>query len=172
MDKKAIAEAVNMLIQSDQYTKLSREIVNIIERWDTRPMAYEGALKPLNALIEVGLESRAAFENLITLIEDKRKLVPIIKRVDYQRDLMRDRRARVAKALELQERSASKSFADSKAKARAAKEIQARWAEARKKFIAAKGKLSWKDRNAAANEFWAIIDRQLDENLRAARKKG
>ncbi len=171
MDRTAIVEGLNILIQADNYVPLIREITNIIERWDTHPMAYEGNLKPLNALIEVGLESREAFENLLSLAEQKRKLLPVMRRVDYQRNLMRERRARIAKALELQELTTSKSFKSAKDRDKATREIMQRWGEARKKFIAAKGKLSWKERNVATTAFWETIDTQLDDNLKAARKK-
>ena len=51
----------------DYYSKLINEMTEIIEHWDMHPMAYDGPLKPLNAMIDVGLHSREAFENLVTL---------------------------------------------------------------------------------------------------------
>lgn len=170
VDKSNVVKAVNFLIQSPNYTRLIREITDIIERWDTHPMAYGGELTILNALIDVGLESRTAFENLVSLIDSKRRLLPDIKRIDYQRDLMRERRARVNKAMELHELSGHE-LGGAADKKQFATDIQARWKKARDEFIKGKGKLSWKERNAAAQEFWDMIDRQLDENIRALRKK-
>jgi hypothetical protein len=169
-DTKRLTEAVNLLIQSDKYVMLIREITEIVERWDTHPMAYDGHLSCLNALIEIGLESRVAFENVIKLIETRRKAIPAIKRVDYQRTLMQERRARLAKALELHERS-GKAIKNSAERATLGLQIQKRWAKAKTQFIKEKGKLSWKERNAVMTEFWAEIDATLDENLRAKRKE-
>lgn len=169
-DTRVLTEAVNFLIQSDKYSMLIREITEIVERWDTHPMAYDGHLVCLNALIEIGLESRVAFENVIKLIENKRKAIPAIKRVDYQRTLMQERRARIAKALELHERS-GKAIKNTAERTTLTAQIQKRWAKAKKEYIKSKGKISWKARNAAMNEFWREIDAQLDENLRAKRKE-
>lgn len=168
VDKAKILAAVSYLIAAPNYAKLINEMTQIIERWDTHPMAYGGKLEMLNALIDVGLENRDAFEKLLRLVESKRKLVPQTKRTDYQRQLMRERRARIAKALELAEMTTGKmSTADRKAREKA---LQERWRAARDKFIADKGELRWAERNEASNEFWSMIDRQLDTNLAAARR--
>lgn len=171
MDREKVVEAVNYLIQSDNYTKLINEMTEIIEQWDMHPMAYDGKLKCLNAMIDVGLESRDAFENLVQLIERKRRLIPVIKRVDYQRDLMRERRARFAKALELHELRAGKKFKSAVDRKRATDALRKKWAKERAEFISELGKISWKERNAASGKFWEQLDRQLDESLRSARRK-
>lgn len=168
VDKAKLLAAVNYLIAAPNYAKLINEMTQIIERWDTHPMAYGGKLDMLNALIDVGLENRDAFERMLKLIEGKRKLVPQTKRTDYQRQLMRERRARIAKAMELAEMTSGKlSVGDRKERE---KSLQERWRVARDKFIADKGDLSWAERNEASNEFWDMIDRQLDTNLAAARR--
>jgi hypothetical protein len=169
-DRKAIVEAVNYIIVNDRYNQLIREITNIIERWDTHPMAYDGKLKVLNALIDVGLESREAFEKLVALIESRRAQLPDLKRVDYQRDLMRERRARIAKALELHELTQGP-ITTVKQKEKLTADYTKRWSAARKKFIAGKGKLEWKERNVASGEFWKALDTELDEGLKAARRR-
>lgn len=169
IDKRKIVQAMNHLIVAPNYAKLINEMTQIIERWETHPMVYGGKLEMLNALIDVGLENRDAFEKLLKLIEDKRRLVPQTKRTDYQRQLMRERRARVAKALELAELTSGKLTTTQRKEREAA--LTDRWRQARQEFIDAKGELSWAERNAASNEFWDMIDRQLDANLRKARRK-
>jgi chemotaxis protein histidine kinase CheA len=171
MDTEKVVEAVNFLIQSDNYTRLINEMTEIIEQWDQHPMAYDGNLKCLNALIDVGLESRDAFENLVSLIERKRKSIPVIKRVDYQRNLMRERRARFAKALELHELRAGKKFKNATERNKVVAKLRKKWAEERAAFIADKGNLSWKERNTVSGQFWDQLDNQLDKELRSARKK-
>lgn len=168
--RQRVVEAVNYLIEAPNYTSLINEITKIVETWDTHPMVYGGKLECLNAMIDVGLESRTAFESLIELIEGRRKLIPQARRVDYQRDLMRERRAREAKAVELQELVKGVTL-KGKPKSQYLAELRGRWRKARDEFIAAKGELSWKQRNDAANEFWDTIDRQLDANLREARRR-
>lgn len=171
MDKEKVVEAVNFLIQSDNYTRLINEVTEIIEQWDQHPMAYDGKLKCLNAMIDVGLESRDAFEKLVDLIERKRRLVPVIKRVDYQRDLMRERRARFAKAMELQELRSGKKLKNAAERKKLTDKLRKQWAADRAKFISDKGRLSWKERNVASGKFWDELDNKLDVELRDARKK-
>ena len=180
MDNKEVIAAIMYLIQSDRYASLIREITEIIENWDMHPMYYGGHLSVLNALIELGIgdrqttsgsTGRTAFEGVVRLIEERRKLIPPLKRVDYQRDLMRERRARIAKALELHERTTGRSIRGTPERQRLSADIQARWNKARAEFIKARGKLSWKDRNAAGGEFWAMIDEKLNENLRVSKRE-
>lgn len=169
LNKQRVVEAVNFLINAPNYAALIREITRIIETWSTHPMAYTGQLRSLNALVDIGLQNRAAFENLVKLIEERRKLLPRTKRTDYQRELMQQRRAREAKAIELHElvygpiRGARRMQFLS--------DLRTRWGKARTEHIAAKGELSWHERNVAANEFWDMIDRQLDVNVQDARRK-
>jgi hypothetical protein len=169
-DRKAVTEAVNFLILAPNYAGLINEMTTIIENWDEHPMAYSGKLSCLNALLDVGLQSREAFERLLKLVEEKRKLVPTNRRTDYQRNLMRARRARIAKSVELAE-ALSGTKMDAAQKKEHTKTIQEKWAKARDEFIAGKGDLDWKGRNAASNEFWEMIDTKLDLNLRDARRK-
>jgi len=169
MVAQKVVEAVNYLIYAPNYASLINEMTRIIETWDTHPMVYAGQLAPLNAMVDVGLKDRAAFERLIDLIEAQRKLVPAVRRVDYQRNLMAQRRARESKAVELQEllygpmRGARRMQFLS--------DLRQRWAKAREKFIKAKGDLDWKGRNEAAAAFWAEIDRNLEINVQDARRK-
>lgn len=167
MTSTRVVDAVNFLIEAPNYAALINEMTKIIETWDTHPMAYGGRLACLNAMVDVGLHNREAFERLVKLVEDKRKLLPSVRRTDYQRDLMRERRARMAKALELHELQ----FGTVRGAARmqATQDIQTRWSRARSQFLAAKGEMSWLERNEATREFWESIDRNLDINLAQAR---
>lgn len=169
MSNRRVVDAVNFLIDAPNYSALIQEMTRIIERWDTHPMAYGGHLACLNAMLDVGLHDRQAFERLVQLIEEKRKAHPKMRRTDYQRNLMRDRRARLAKALALHEAS----FGPLRGAARIteAKAIQARWDKAKREFLAARGQLGWAQRNEATGEFWARIDDQLDANLKSASRE-
>jgi hypothetical protein len=161
---KRVVDAVNWLIEAPNYASLINEMTRIIEHWDTHPMYYGGHLSQLNAMLDVGVQSRTAFEALVRLIEEKRAIHPKVQRVDYQRNLMRDRRARMAKALELHEARYGRLRGEARMAEMAA--IQQRWAKAKARFLAQKGPLGWKERNEATQEFWDQVDKQLDQNLK------
>lgn len=167
MSADRVNDAVNFLIDAPTYASLINEMTRIIETWDTHPMSYGGHLACLNAMLDVGLQNRAAFERLVQLIEDKRKEMPAGKR-DYQRDLMRSRRARMAMALELHERK----YGPLRGAARMSETqaIQGRWMAAKRQFLANKGVMDWKQRNEATQEFWQQVDHNLELNLRNAQK--
>lgn len=167
-DYSKITTAVNYLIASPSYAKLVNEMTGIIERWDTHPMVYGPKLEHLNSLIDVGLKSRDAFEELVKLAGKKRQELPSARRQDYQRELMRARRTRLAKAIALREATFGKMTKPKRLEY--AKDVQARWAEERTKFLKGQGTMTWHQRNEAIAAFWDGIDRKLDINLAAARK--
>lgn len=169
-ERDQVLQAVNYLVESDDYARLISEITDVIERFNKRPMVYAGKLALLNVLIDIGVANRAAFERIVKLVEDKRKLIPQIRRVDYQRELMAQRRARTAKAVELQELTKGRKLSQDE-RAQFGKEIQARWAKERDAYILAKGNLDWHGRNEATREFWAKVDTTLDTNIKDARRK-
>ncbi len=171
VDRQKLTAAINYLVVAPAYSRLINEMTQIIENWDEHPMAYAGELAMLTELLDVGLTNRDAFEKLLKLIEDKRKLVPQTRRTDYQKNLMRARRARIAKAVELAELTGRQGKMDASQRKQHEKEVLERWNKAKDEFIAKRGKLDWKGRNAAAGDFWEMIDRQLDQNLETARKK-
>lgn len=167
--KAQVRDAVQLLVDAPNYVRIINEMTQIIENWEAHPMAYSGRLMPLNALLEVGLANRSAFEALIQLAEKKRRLVPKLKRVDYQRDLMRERRAREKRALELAELTRGPMAREQAAQY--LRETRERWNDAKRQHVQAKGKLDWSGRNEATREFWEMIDAQLDLNIRDARRK-
>jgi hypothetical protein len=169
MDKSRVVEGLKLLIHAKDYNKRVRQIGEIIADWDDTPMLFAGALEPLNALIDVGLVNRAALDRMLDLATNKRREIPAAKRVDYQRDLMRAKRERLYRAIELEELvRGSKLKGDAKKKYM--HDTQAMWMSERNRFIASKGNLTWKERNAAANEYWAQVDERLDKDLAEARQ--
>lgn len=167
--REDVVEAVNYLIHSRDCTTRINEIRDVIERWEERPMIYAGHLMVLNSLIDIGVEDRKAFEKLVDLIEERRRLIPVMRRADYQRDLMRERRARLAKAIELQELQHGKM--DARTRKRFEKDITQRWSQAQQEFLKKKGRLTWAQRNAARREFWDMIDKNLEKNIQAEKAK-
>lgn len=168
-DTKKITEAVNLMIAAPNYARLANEMTNIIERWETHPMVYGGKLDCLNALIDVGLANREAFEQLLRLVQRKRGQMPKAKRQDYQRNLMRERRTRVAKAIALREGMFGRMTKFKREEY--TKDLQSRWNEEKTKWLAERSPQKWAERNEAIAAFWQHIDRNLDNNL-AQLKRG
>lgn len=164
-----LTEAANFLIASPDYAKLANEMTTIIERWHSHPMVYGQKLDVLNSVVDLGLANRDAFEALLKFVQKKRAQLPQAKRQDYQRELMRQRRGRLAKAVALREAEYGPMTAHRKKEY--TKEVQARWAREREEFLKARGKLTWEQRNDAIAAFWQGIDNRLDVNLRHARSR-
>lgn len=167
MDKQRIAAALSILIGAKHFMQRVRQLEELIENWSESPLLFGGALEPLNSLIDVGLADRVAFGKLIALAQAKRREVPAAKKVDYQRELMREKRERVDRAIRLEELVRG---APLRGEIRAwyKKDLQQRWMRERNEFIAKKGNLSWKQRNEAAGEYWAKVDAQLLRDLAEA----
>lgn len=164
MNKSQIVAAVNALIAESQYAKRVRMIYDLIEEWDDAPRIFAGKLAVLNPLVDIGLDDIGKLERLLKLAESKRRLLPQIRRVDYQRELMQEKRSRLAKAVQLEQMVRGVAMKPAEKK-RYREAMQSGWMAKRDAFIAAKGVLSWKDRNAATQEFWASIDAELDRSL-------
>lgn len=169
MDKAKIAQGLGLLVNAKSFSQRVRQISEIVDGWVDTPLLFGGTLEPLNAIVEVGLANREAMDKLIELAHKKRQQVPVAKRVDYQRQLMRDKRERLYKALELEGLVRGVSLKGD-ARKKYMVTLQAKWMRDRNEFIAAKGELSWKERNNAANEFWRKVDDQLEHDLSEARK--
>lgn len=170
LDTHEVTKAVNYLISVRNPTKLIDEMVGILGHWTEHPMAYTGDAACLNALLDVGLADRVAFDKLLHLVADKRATMPEARKRDYQRLLMRERRARVQKAIHLYELRYGKMTRQRRAAY--AEGLFERWRGRKETFLAErakqtpKGKLGWVEKNAATQDFWEMIDRQLDENIR------
>lgn len=168
MDKAKIAQGLSLLVNAKSFVQRVRQINEIVDGWEDTPLLFGGTLEPLNALVDVGLSNREAMTKLIDLAQSKRQQVPVAKRVDYQRHLMREKRERLYKAVELEELVRGASLkGDARKKYMFA--LQAKWMHERNEFIATKGDLSWKERNEAANLFWRQLDTKLEHDLAEAR---
>lgn len=157
-----VVEAVNYLIEAPDYSARTQEMTRSLES-PKHPLAYVGALSCLNALLDLGRDNRDAFERLIKLIEAKRKENPKVAKRDYQRDIMRDRRKRMAKALLLHEARVGPLKGDARANEMVS--IRNRWTKAKAEYIVQRDVVSASARLEATRDFWAMVDRQLDANI-------
>lgn len=152
-------ETFEYLVGSTHYMKL----VNLVTRALDGDPTQEAVPAELMSLYALGIEDREAFEAVLGEVEEARKDNPSTRKTDYQRELMRERRARLAKALELAETTSGPMNAAAK-RAREQALLET-WARAKDEFI--KGS---EDRRAASRQFWTLIDLRLDQNLTNARK--
>jgi hypothetical protein len=157
-----VTEAVNYLIDAPDYSARAQEMTRSIETPKDR-VDYTGSLACLNALLDLGVANRDAFERILKLIEGKRRENPSVAKRDYQRDIMRDRRKRMAKALLLHEARQGPLKGDTRATEMAA--IRARWDRAKAEYLVKEETASGTDRLEAIRNFWAMVDRQLDANI-------
>jgi hypothetical protein len=157
-----VTEAVNYLIDAPDYSARAQEMTRSIETPKER-VDYTGSLACLNALLDLGAANRDAFERLLKLVETKRKENPSVSKRDYQRDIMRDRRKRMAKAILLHE--ARQGVLKGAARAAEMASIRARWDKAKAEYLIKQETASGADRLDAIRDFWAMVDRQLDANV-------
>lgn len=168
-DVDRVTEAANYLVLSAHYDKLLAEVRHAIDNWDRTPRAFSGKASVLNALIDVGVDSRVAFERMVEIIDTKRAALPKVRKAAYQRDLMRTRREREYAALRLHE------LAEGRLRGRARETfyrgVRARWAAAKADYLAtatekAGRPLTYQERIDATSRFWDAID----ANLRSAER--
>lgn len=90
-----------------------------------------------------------------------------LRRNDYQRDLMRRRRARIAKALALAELTSGKLKGTERSER--AKSLQSVWAAAREAFIVDAQAVTLEQIRSANRQFWQTLDARLDAHLQTAK---
>lgn len=168
-DVKRVQEATAYLITAPRHKRLVSEIRKAIEDHDNDPRAFTGTMEPLNALVELGLESPNGLERVFDLIQTKRQLALQLKRNDYQKEFMAANRQRRYKAAELQVLTRGTPFPTAQDRNRHMNETHRRWMRALDEHLAKLGPLAWWERVEAKRAFWAEVDAKLEENLADAR---
>jgi hypothetical protein len=167
MDKSAIKVAVEALIKTKRYIEQKKYVLDTVESWSKRQIRFVGDDEPLNAMVDLGLESREALANVFALIERKRRAIPTAKKMDYQRDYMRQRRHRLMSAIKIEQIITGKKMtAEEKAAFSAA--LLADWTKQREAELAKYPEADWKERNVIVGHFWEAIDNRLNAELAKA----
>lgn len=161
MDKSAIKTAVECLIKTNRYIEQKKYIVETVTNWDKRQIRFVGDDEPLNALVDLGLESQEALDNVFALVERKRRTIPTAKKMDYQRDYMRQRRRRIMIATKLEQIVSGKKM-DKDERDVFAATLMADWTKQREAELAKYPSADWKERNDIVGQFWEAIDRRLE----------
>ncbi len=167
MDKSAIKTAVESLIKTKRYIEQKKYIAETIENWSKRQIRFVGEDESLNALVDLGLESNEALVNVFALIERKRRAVPSAKKMDYQRDYMRQRRKRVMTSIKLEEIVTGKKMTAEDRVAFSA-QLNANWTKLREAELAKYPDADWKERNEIVGRFWESIDNRLEAEMAKA----
>ena len=149
MDKAAVKVAVEYLIETKRYVEQKKYVLETISNWSKRQIRFAGEDAPMNALVDLGLDSEEALTNVLALVERKRRTVPNSKKMDYQRDYMRQRRQRIVKALKLEEIVRGTKMTEAERTAYSAATL-AEWTKRREAVIAKHPEASWKERNEIA----------------------
>lgn len=167
MDKEAIKTAVESLIKTARYIEQKKYVLETVAGWSKRQIRFVGNDEALNCLVDLGVESEEALQNVFALVERKRRSVPTAKKVDYQRDYMRQRRKRVMLATKLEEIVTGKRLSGDERTSFAAA-LVAEWTKQRELELAKFPTADWKERNEIVAEFWETIDRRLEDEFEKA----
>lgn len=165
-----LKEAVNFLIASRDYVALIREIESIRDNWEDRRVYFGGDKECLNSVVQLCITDEDGYNRVKHLIDTKRKLVPEAKRNDYQREFMRQLRARVAKAIKIESLIEGVRYFTPDSKAERERRLRKAWADRKEQFIAEHGELSWKERNELSKVFWEGIDIELEQMYQEAQE--
>lgn len=159
LDRESLREAIGLLIESTEYATLKKAILaNIKSKF---PVRFVGELANLNILLDLAAASNASLANVFSIVERKRRTAPDTGKVEYQRSYMRQRRARLQTALEIEQLKTGKKLG-SIARSAFNAATMAKWMAARDGYLATLGEMTWKQKNAAVSEFWERIDQQLE----------
>lgn len=167
MDKSAIKTAVECLIKTTRYIEQKKYVIETVDGWSKRQIRFVGEDDPLNALVDLGLESTEALDNVFALIERKRRAIPRVKKIDYQRDYMRQRRKRIMLATRLEQIVSGKKM-DADERAAFGVAVMAEWTKQREDELAKFPAADWKERNEIVAQFWETIDRRLEQEYNQA----
>lgn len=170
VDRTVLKEAVNFLIATRDYVALVKEIESIRDNWEDRRVYFGGDKECLNTIVQLAITDEDGYNRVINLINEKRKLVPEAKRNDYQREFMRQLRARVAKAIRIECLIEGRPFFSPDEKRVREQRLKQVWADRKEKFFAEYGNPNWKERNELAKVFWEGVDIELEQMLTEAQE--
>ncbi len=188
VDKRALLAAVNDLI-SDATPQFKVDAIEAISPLRRRyPVAFTAALAVLNPLLDLRSADPDGYVNVQRLIDNKRVdsgLPPLwpaegperFDKVEYQRQLMAERRRRAGRALEIEnarrperDRLIGNARLEFERRQLAAwgKELQEKLDSAR---TAVGGRLPKETQDTMRTQFWESVDARMDEAEAALRRR-
>lgn len=160
-----LEEAAALLIKAVDYSKVVADLTHTVEAANKVASDYP---KCFGALIELGMKDRDKFEAFIRQVQIDRLNNPDVKRQDYQRLLMRKRRARFSKMTAIAKLK-KPSITPSELKAHL-KQMNKVMVTERDAYIAEHKDDEDYNHSQAVDDFWKKLDTQLDEVLAKLRK--
>lgn len=162
---REIEETVALLVMATDYSKVVTDLTNTVEAANKIAADYPACFR---ALIDLGLKDRDAFEKVIQRTQQERLTNPDVKRQDYQRLLMRKRRARFAKMSAIA-RIKEPSATSMRIKA-AVKEMNKTMNAERAAYMGEHKDDEDFNNSAAVAAYWEDVDKKLDDYLAKLRK--
>lgn len=188
--KQALVDAVSALVDlEDEKARRYGEAVEAMARFRTRhPDAWLGyELEVLNPLVDLASADPAGFSRIQQLVNSKRLLRGANRawpepeeekfdKVEYQRQLMQERRRRSGRAVEIEnmQRPERDRLIGNK-RLDFENRVIARWGEELRSVMelarqAEGGRLSKARQQQIREKFWADVDQKLDDDLDSARR--
>jgi hypothetical protein len=177
--KQALLEAVNTLIKSPDAQRLYDALVAVIPAARLHPVRLSGDAAVLNALVMLKLKSPDTYDNVLSLVEAKRKAAgfePLERPVDdrfnkteYMRNFMDQKRERERRAAKIENMIRPPADAlRGRTRLDFMQRQSARWKEDRDMLLEqqrtlAGGAISREVQQQVLDQFWTRIDASLDE---------
>lgn len=162
-----LTAAANFLVTSTRCTRLINEMNHFIAGWNDAPKQYAGELELLNPLIALGVQHREKYDALLNRVYAARQSQAELRRIDYQKELMRRIRARESTAVALAEWQRGRRFTSAE-RAEFVRDQKAEWEVNKQAFVSRTAKDSTETRSALAT-YWNLVDMQLEESLNSAK---
>lgn len=156
--------AVQFLAESPYHTQHVRRLNAAVVRPRSQP--FKGDAEPLNELLVIGRQSRAAMDNLVEVAALRRDT-----RNDYQREYMAAKRQRDRKVIHLT-RLLERRKIPVDMKVRVLRNQYEVWNKERDQFLASLGPVSWSERNTRLRDFWVRKESEIDQLIAEAAKTG
>lgn len=160
-----VEEAVTMLVKAVDYSRVVNEITRTVENARKMASCYPQCF---TALVDLGLRDRDKFEAVLRQVEQERMANPDVRRQDYQRLLMRKRRARFSKMATI-EKLKNPTITASQLKTHLKTQNKIMNA-ARDTYIGDHKDDEGFNYSEAVHQFWKITDTGLDDQLAKLRK--
>ena len=176
--KQLVLEAANTLLKHPAAPQLYQQLVDVLALPAKFKVKLADEASVLNPLLTMARNDRPRFDSVIALVEQKRaasSLEPLqppkdhkFDKNEYQRLLMAERRVRMTKAADIENRCrpASGQLVGS-ARLDFMRRAQAKWMERFEALLLDKfgpGPICKDDRTQLSMEFWATVDQELDEH--------
>lgn len=158
-------QAVQFLVDASHFKDYVATLKKNVEK--PRAFPYKGDKEVLNELLKIGRQDRGAMERLIEIAQFKRENND--RKAEYQRVFMAAKYKRDSKAIKLEEMLQGKRLNLEERRHLLLKQYEV-WNKEKEQFLSMQGTMTWKQKNDAIKDFWALKDHELEQLLEEAGK--